>query len=304
MKMTAENKRPLFPARCVACAFILCFFVAAFPAFPQTDSASINKKRLNTFLIASGVGYGAGLVTLNHVWYRNTDRQSFRFFNDNAEWKQMDKAGHVFTSYHVSHVTSRMLRSSGVAEGKADLYGALSGFLLTVPIEIFDGFSDGYGASAGDVVADAVGPAIFLAQRLAWDEVRIHPKFSFQRTDYAPLRPALLGDDLLSEVVKDYNGQTYWLSLDIDKFTPFPKWLNLAIGYGAGEMIYARDSENEVRGFRPHRQYYLAVDFDLSGVKTRSKVVKTLLYVVNMVHLPAPALEFSSKRTKFHSFYF
>jgi hypothetical protein len=284
--------------------FILCLFLSGFPTFSQTDSTRLNKKKLNTFLVASAVGYSAGLVTLNHVWYKNTERQSFRFFDDNAEWKQVDKAGHVFASYYLSDVTSRMLKRCGVADRKADVYGSLSGFLLTLPIEVFDGFSDRYGASPGDVVADALGPAIFLGQQLIWREIRIHPKFSFHRTDYAPLRPSLLGDDLPSEVVKDYNGQSYWLSLDIDKFTRFPKWLNIAVGYGAEEMIYARDTDNVVQGLQPHRQYYLALDFDLSGVKTRSKFVKTVLYVLNTVRLPAPALEFSREGTKFHAFYF
>lgn len=286
------------------CFFIFCLLLSGFPGLSQTDSVAIDKKKLKTFVLSSAVGYSAGLITLNHLWYKNTEHQSFRFFNDNFEWKQVDKAGHIFASYYLSDVTSRLLKGCGVARMKANVYGALSGFLLALPIEVFDGFSDGYGASPGDVVADAIGPAIFLGQQLMWREIRVHPKFSFHRTDYAPLRPSLLGDNLLSEIVKDYNGQTYWLSFDADRFIRFPKWLNLAVGYGAEEMIYSRDTENLVRGFRPHRQYYLAVDFDLSAIKTRSKLVKSLLYLVNTVRLPAPALEFSRGGTKFHAFYF
>jgi hypothetical protein len=297
----AGNKWVLFPGTCL---FFFCFFFNVHPSFSQTDSTALNKRKLRTFLIASGAGYSAGLITLNHVWYKDTERQSFRFFNDNAEWKQMDKAGHTFSSFYLSDVASRMLKSCGVPGRKADLYGALSGFLLTLPIEVLDGFSDGYGASGGDVVADAVGPAIFLGQQLLWREIRVRPKFSFHRTGYAPLRPSLLGDNLLSEVVKDYNGQTYWLSVDVDKFTPFPKWLNVSVGYGAQGMVYARDTDNIVEGFQPHRQYYLGFDLDLSGIRTRSKVLKTLLYFVSAVRLPAPAVQFSQGKTKFRPFYF
>lgn len=286
--------------------FVLSFLLYSLSAnvVAQRDSASTDAKKLRTLAIVSGAGYTAGLITLNHVWYKDTERQSFRFFNDNAEWKQMDKAGHFFASFHLSMVSSRALESCRVPVRKADLYGAVAGLLLTLPIEVFDGYSDGYGASAGDVVADAAGPLFFLGQKLAWGEVRVHPKFSFQRTGYAQLRPSLLGDNLLSEVVKDYNGQTYWLSFDIDKFMAFPKWLNLAAGYGAHGMIYGRDRENELNGFSPYRQYYLAVDVDLTSIKTRSRVLKTLLYVVNHVRLPAPALEISRRGTKFHPFYF
>jgi uncharacterized protein YfiM (DUF2279 family) len=237
------------------------------------------------------------------VWYEGSERQSFRFFNDNAEWKQLDKAGHFYASWQISDLASRALRSSHLAPRKADLIGALSGWLLTMPIEILDGYSDGYGASAGDLVADAAGPAFFLAQKFAWDEVRIYPKFSFRRTDYPPLRPALLGDNLLSEIIKDYNGQTYWLSFDVDKFTTFPRWLNIAVGYGAHDMVFARDEQNRQQGYDPYRQYYLAVDFDLTAIQSRSKWVKALLHALNMVRLPAPALEFSRGRTKFHPLY-
>ena len=280
-------------------------FISVFPPlYAQGDSSAIDTRKLRTLAIASGVGYTAGLITLNHVWYKDTEKQSFHFFNDNVEWKQVDKAGHFFASFYLSDLSSIGLRSCNVPARKADLYGALSGFILTIPIEILDGYSDGYGASAGDIVADAAGPLFFLGQKLAWQEVRIQPKFSFQRSGYAPLRPSLLGDNLLSETVKDYNGQTYWLSFDMDKFIAFPKWLNFAFGYGAHEMIYARDHQNEAQGLNPYRQYYLALDFDLTSIKTRSSFVKGLIYVINMVRLPAPAFEFSRGGLKFHPFYF
>lgn len=291
----------LKPATMFAMSFLV---LAPHVTHAQYDTTQLDRKKLNKLIIASAVGYTAGLVILNQVWYEDTERQSFQFFNDNAEWKQVDKVGHFFASFHLSDISSRALRSCNVPQKKADLYGALSGFLLTVPIEILDGYSDGYGASAGDIFADAAGSAVYLGQKLLWKEVRIHPKFSFHRTHYAQLRPALLGDDLLSEVVKDYNGQTQWLSFDVDKFTTFPKWLNIAIGYGASDMIYARDSENISYGFSPYRRYYLGVDVDLTSIKTHSKLVKTLIYVVNMVRLPAPAVEFSRRGAKFHPFYF
>jgi uncharacterized protein YfiM (DUF2279 family) len=303
MKM-AVNERMFSNARSCVSLLTIFLILTALSAKAQADSTIVNRRRLNSFIIVSGAGYAAGLVALNHVWYEDTGRQSFRFFNDNAEWKQLDKAGHFFNSFQLSAFTSRMLRNCDMTERKADIAGALSGFLLVLPIEIFDGFSVGYGASLGDVVADAAGPAFFLGQQIAWGEIRIHPKLSFHRTGYAPMRPTLLGDDLLSEIVKDYNGQTYWLSVDMDKFIKFPQWLNFAAGYGAHEMIFARDAQNEAVGYHPFRQYYLAVDIDLSGIKSRSRFVKTLLYVANMLRLPAPALEFSSRGTKFYPFYF
>lgn len=301
--MEQSNTTPSSAIRAAAFSLFILFSLSLLPAKAQSDSTVVDKRKLRTIAVVSGVAYTAGLATLNHVWYKDTGRQSFRFFNDNAEWKQVDKAGHFFASFYLSDLTARALTSCHIAERKADMIGALSGLMLTLPIEIFDGFSDGYGASAGDLVADAAGPALFLAQKFAWREIRIHPKFSFRRTGYPPLRPALLGDNLLSEVVKDYNGQTYWLSFDMDKFITFPRWLNFAVGYGAHDMIYARDGQNREHGYDPYRQYYVALDIDLTSIRSRSKWVKALLYALNTVRLPAPALEFSNGGTKFHPFY-
>ena len=91
----------------------------------------------------------------------------------------------------------------------------------------------------------------------------------------------------------------------MDKFVRFPRWLNLAAGYGAEGMIYARDYQNVEAGFpKPHRQYYFSIDFDLTAIKSRSKLLRTLLFVANIIKLPAPALEISKDGVKFKPLYF
>lgn len=281
--------------------YVLIFFQAT---GQQADSLQVNKKRLTAFTVTAGAAYTGTMIGLSELWYKNSGKQSFRFFNDNAEWKQVDKLGHFYSAFYFSYGTSKALRWSNVQQRKADFIGAATGFLVLAPIEVFDGFSEAYGASSGDLLANAAGSVFFLGQSLLWDEPRIYPKFSFHRTDYAALRPNTLGDNFASEFLKDYNGQTYWLSVDMDKFMKFPKWLNIAVGYGANEMIYARDSQNAAAGYSAYRQYYLALDLDLTGIRTRSKVLKTLFSLVSMLKLPAPTLEFSRKGTKVHALYF
>ena len=285
---------------------LLLFFSPFFALCQQADSVrSVNKNRLRAMAISGTVVYAGTLAGLSHLWYADSESQSFRFFNDNAEWKQVDKVGHFYSAFYFSYATSKALTWSGVQQRKSDLIGSLVGFGVMLPIEILDGFSKDYGASAGDLIANAAGSAFFLGQSRLWNEVRIHPKFSFSRTKYAELRPDLLGNDLASEILKDYNGQTYWLSADMDKFIRFPKWLNIAIGYGADGMIYARDYQNVAAGYaEPFRQYYLSIDFDLTSIKSRSKIINTLLFVANMVKIPAPAIEFSKREIKFHPFFF
>ena len=105
---------------------------------------------------------------------------------------------------------------------------------------------------------------------------RISLKFSFHQTDFPPYRPKLLGDTILAEqILKDYNGQTYWLSCNLSSFmkeeTKFPKWLNLAFGYGGEGMISGRNEfvtlENgNTIWMERYRQYYFSLDIDLSRV--------------------------------------
>jgi len=244
------------------------------------------------------------MVGLSSIWYSQYDKQSFQFFNDWPEWKQMDKFGHLYSAFQLSSIGSRALQWSGVSKKKSDLNGAITSFAIMSSIEVLDGFSAGYGASVTDLAANAVGSGIFLGQNLLWKEVRIYPKYSFHRTSFAEQRPELLGDGLLEEMIKDYNGQTIWLSVDIDKFLKFPKWLNLAVGYGAENMIYANDSQNIDQGLYPYRQLYLSLDFDLTAIKSRSKVVNTLIYFANMIKLPAPTIEFSQGKPKAYLFYY
>jgi hypothetical protein len=270
----------------------------------RSDSLQLNKKRLTRVIAISGTAYAATLVGLSELWYKDSERQSFRFFNDNAEWKQVDKLGHFYGGFYFSYGTSKALTWANVSHRKAALWGAVTGFMVMVPIEIFDGFSDAYGASAGDLIANAAGSGFFLTQSLLWNEIRIRPKFSFHPTDFAHIRPNTLGDGFASEFFKDYNGQTYWLSIDMDKFIKFPKWLNIAVGYGADEMVYARNNQNTAAGYSAYRQYYLSLDLDLTGIRTRSKVLKTFFSLVSLLKLPSPALEFSSKGTRFRALYF
>ncbi len=282
---------------------LLVLAVIATTRAQQQPDSTVNKKRLRTLAIASAVGYTAVMTGLHQVWYKDFARQDFHFFNDIPEWKQVDKAGHFFSSYYFSYGTSRALLWCNVPARQSNLVGAITGFAVLLPIEIFDGYSEAYGASGGDLLANTAGAALFLGQQRLWNEQRIIPRFSFRYTNFPPKRPKVLGDSPISELIKDYNGQTYWLSLDMDKLTTFPRWLNIAVGYGAHEMVYARDAANIIAGFTAYRQFYIGLDPDLSAIRTRSKVVKTLIFIAGMFKLPAPALEFSNGKTRFRALY-
>lgn len=264
---------------------------------------TLSHKRLKPLIIGSTAAYAGSLIALNRLWYADFEKQDFHFFNDNKEWQQIDKAGHFYAAFHLSKAAYRGLRWAGVAEKKSLIWGGIVSAIALTPIEVFDGFSAGYGASAGDLVANTLGGTFFMAQQWLWGEIRVHPKFSFRRTDYARLRPQVLGSTLSEEIIKDYNGQTYWWSVDISGFIPsFPKWLNLAVGYGADGMVFAREGQNAENGYTAVRQFYLTIDPDFSRYRSQSKLVNTFLYVLTMIKLPTPALRYSQGQFGFGIF--
>ncbi|MCX2745817.1 DUF2279 domain-containing protein [Mangrovivirga sp. M17] len=272
----------------------------------ETDTS---KNRVTRFALISAGTYAATMTYLGTTWYKNDEKVSFRWFDDSQEWKQMDKVGHVAGSFFITELMVDGLRNAGLENKKSVIYGAAAATVAMASIEIFDGYSPDYGASATDLLANLVGTGLFVLQSdKSWEEQWVRPKFSFSTSGYAELRPEVLGNGLHEQILKDYNGQTYWLSIQTDNFGDIPGWLsyiNIGIGYGAEDMIYARDNMNIESGFDPYRQFYLAPDIDLSAIRTNKKWLKFVLKLVNYIHLPTPALEINTRgKVIFHPIYF
>lgn len=298
--------------------FLLLFWMVAPIGFSQNTAASFFKpadslqlKRQNAVVISEAVLATGTLIGLNQVWYADYPKSNFHFINDNEEWLQMDKAGHVFSSYHLGRLGSEMLQWSGATKKNQLLYGAGLGFAFLTAVEVLDGYSSEWGASLGDIVANASGTALYVSQELMWKEQRITPKFSFHTTKYASYRPEVLGSAFSEQILKDYNGQTYWLSVNLHSFakdSKIPKWLNVALGYGADGMITG-NIENvtpiSISNPKRFRQFYLSLDVDLTRIKTKSHFLKTVFSVLNTVKIPAPTIEFVHLNDiKYHFIYF
>ena len=274
-------------------------------------SDSLNKKRQNAVFVTGAVLVSGASIGLNQLWYADYPKSDFHFINDNSEWMQMDKVGHLYASYQIGRFGAEALNWSGASKKNQLIYGASLGFVFLTAVEVMDGFSAEWGASVGDVVANATGTALYVSQELIWKEQRITPKFSFHTTPYANYRPDLLGSTMQEQILKDYNGQTYWLSANLYSFSKkskIPKWLNLALGYGAEGMIGENDEENTLilpTKQEKYRQFYLSLDLDLTKINTKSHFLKTIFSVFNAVKIPAPTLEYSPQRGfKFHALYF
>ena len=294
---------------------IILFVLLPLTAFSQskldaflTPSDSLNRPRLNTIVLSEASIGAITLLGLNQLWYADFERSKFHTINDNSAWLQMDKLGHVFTSYQLGKYGSHLLNWSGVGERDQLLYGATLGFTFLTAVEVLDGYSKEWGFSWGDILANGSGTGLYIGQELLWREQRIALKYSFHQTKYAKQRPDKLGETYLEQTLKDYNGQTYWLSANLHSFfkeSKIPKWLNVAVGYGAeGMLTGTKDVDNQVlTSNERYRQYYLSFDLNLSKISTNSKLLRSILDVFNMIKIPFPTLEFNKKGTVFHLFY-
>ena len=280
----------------------------------QPDSARVDTvlaktpdyKLLRKIFAGQSVLYLGSIYGLSKSWYKNPLKK-FRIKDDTYEWLQMDKMGHVYTSYQIARHTAEIYKKTGISKKQMLIYGAISGIIFQTPIEILDGFSPDYGFSPGDMIANITGSVIYLGQIALWDEIRIQPKFSFHFTSLAAVRPELLGSNYSERWLKDYNGQTYWYSASPKSFfknSKWPSWLCISAGYGINNMVRSGKNESIELGYRPYRQYYLSLDIDLTKIKTRSKAIRTICFMANSIKIPAPAIQISKNGIDFKPLYF
>lgn len=275
-----------------------------------------NKKRIRFVTAANIVFYGGTLIGLNAIWYAKYPRSGFHFFNDDAEWLQVDKVGHLYSAYTESRTSMESWRWAGLPRKQRIWIGGLSGVAYQSIIEILDGFSSQYGFSPGDFTANILGSGMFIAQEFAWDDQKIKLKFSFHKKNYGEADLNARANDLFGKTeierfIKDYNAQSYWLSANIQSFFPgtsLPRWLSVAAGYGAEGMFGARsniftDKNGNVidrSDIKRYRQWYLSPDIDFTKIRTNKKGLKVLFFVLSAFKFPAPTLEYSKGNFKGH----
>ena len=229
----------------ISTAFSPKFFSGAFIAFLLSGSCkaqntnffipspTVNNSRLIPLLAGEGAFYATSMVGLDLLWYKNYPHSSFHFFDDNKEWLQMDKFGHCMTAYTISRITAALYQWSGIKPLPAAAYGTSLGMAFQTNIEVFDGFSSQWGFSFGDMIANTTGASLFLSQASGWGDQRIMLKVSFHPSGYDEYNTGELGTNIWQQMLKDYNGQTYWVSVAVAAFLPkgykIPGWACLRL---------------------------------------------------------------------------
>ena len=196
--------------------------------FGSSNSYPYNKNRVKLIAAANVAGYGGIMIGLYATWYKNYPQSKFHTFNDFPEWKQIDKMGHAFSAYAAGKESMELWRWTGISRKERIWIGGMSGAVYQTVIETLDGFSSEWGWSWGDIGANFIGSGLLVSQELAWDEQRIQFKWSFHRKHYNdPTLNArsdkIFGKSNPERFLKDYNGQTYWLSTNLRSFFPHSK---------------------------------------------------------------------------------
>lgn len=288
-----------------------------------TPSDTFNHQR---FYVGVGAGaglYGAFSIGLWQAWYKDAELSKFHTFNDWTEWQQVDKIGHLYTAYNYARWTHQAARWTGMSRKSAAWTSAGVGMLLQTTTEVMDGYADKWGFSWGDMTFNVLGSSFFLSQELAWQEQRITMKVSSNPQTYPDLifhgvghsgtisiedrTKALYGKSFAERFIKDYNAQVNWFSFNIKSFAPqssVPSWLNVAVGYGAGNMVAGHgyewtDKEGLKYAVDPkilprYREFYLSTDIELNRLPIKNKLLRMLVYGVHHIKFPGPALEYNT----------
>jgi len=304
------------------------FSLAAQDFWCKTDSFFMSKNEFDSKRFYSGIGigaviYGSGTYFLYDSWYKGNGVGQFHFFDDRNEWLRMDKIGHVYTAYNQSNIMYNAAKWTGLCDNKSIFFGVTMGMLLQSTVEVLDGFSPKWGFSVSDMGANVLGASMFFAEQKYWGEQKIIFKVSSSKRNYSDVlirsdngigftslsnrANDLFGSSFAQRYLKDYNTQTYWLSMNINSLfgaEKVPSWLNIAVGYSGENMFGGYDNKwKDLNGFNyslgkennRYAQFLLAPDIDFSRIKVNSYFWNTFFKGLNIFKLPTPALEINTR---------
>lgn len=276
-----------------------------------TPSDTLNKQRLGYSAAAISITGATTLTSLYYLWYANYPQSGFQFNNDNRDWLQMDKLGHTMTAYYSGLSMYKTIRWTGMPKEKALWYGGLQGWVFLLAVEIFDGFSDAWGFSTGDLIANTAGAALAIGQEALWDEQKFMMKFSFSGSPYREYNPNVLGANNWQSWLKDYNGQTYWISASPGSlgWEKFPAWLCFSVGHSGmgmltGDPELQRHNPN-FNHYQHERQFLFSLDIDLTKIPIKNRFWRNFVHTLNFIKIPFPTFELQQNgQTQWHWMYF
>ena len=262
---------------------------------PPNTSTRINPMHAS---LMAGVTMATGIylhINQSAAWWDGKGR-SFYFYDDWDDILFADKCGHFLGAYSISYFGREALVYSGFSWDQSILFGTLLGIISQTYVEFKDGYAEKTGFSVSDLGADIAGAAYFYLQHYIPFLQNFSPKWQYAPASMLGVPPQTTTQTFLD----NYNCTTAWLSVHVHNLiwgtqeSVWPKWLNIAFGYGVNGY-YTSDI---------YSRFVIGIDYNLvellpDGPPFWNWFKQTL----NLIKLPAPAVEFSKYGTNFRLLY-
>ena len=247
----------------------------------DTAAGLFSRKATLTYGIAI---HSALAIILEYKWWWHNDYHPFEiedegFLDDYS--LGVDKFGHFYTSYFYFNALQNLMRWGGYDETTKLWVSVSIPALYAISLEIGDGFSH-YEFAPDDLLANALGLGYGILQR----KYRYLDNFIF-KWSYIPTGE--YRGRFNYPITNDYDGHIYWLSFKMHNLLPepvkqyWPKFLNLAVGYGAVNA--------SVGSTMPMKsKYAISLDYNLTELPLEGETWETVKNIFDLLHFPAPGV--------------
>ena len=239
------------------------------------------------------VAYGAAYWLVFEKGWWDDDDSHFHFENDFDYALNLDKLGHFAAGVALGEGFYEGYRWAGATEFQSYLFAGLSAMMTHIAIDVKDGYSPEWGFSIFDVLSGTLGGFLPMAERYIPLFKYVDLKWSYWINSRAYYDQGKHDGKNHTEIfTDDYVNQTFWASFKPYRLLPagarrfYPSWLAIAAGLSIDEGVFIKDYEGT-----PHREVYIALDYDLEAFRPQSRMARTLIKWLNYFKFPAPAVQ-------------
>ena len=236
-------------------------------------------------LIAYGAAYG---FVFEKGWWDDNGGRGFHLENDFDYALNLDKFGHFAAGVVIGEAFYEGYRWAGASEFQSYLFAGFTALATHIAIDIKDGFAPKWGFSIFDVLSGGLGGFLPMAERYVPVFKYIDLKWSYWINSNAYYDHE--HDASGGVFTDDYVNQTFWLSLKPYRMLPeaarkyYPSWLAIAVGLSIDDRVFTKEPH-------PHREVYIALDYDLEAFRPQSRLARTIVKALNYFKLPAPTIQ-------------
>ena len=237
--------------------------------------------------------YGAAYWLVFEKGWWDDENSHFHFENDFDYALNLDKLGHFAAGVALGEGFYEGYRWAGATEFQSYLFAGLSAMMTHIAIDVKDGYSPEWGFSIFDVLSGTLGGFLPMAERYIPLFKYVDLKWSYWINSRAYYDQGKYdGKDHTEIFTDDYVNQTFWASFKPYRLLPagarsfYPSWLAIAVGLSIDEGVFIKNYEGT-----PHREVYIALDYDLEAFRPQSRMARTIIKWLNYFKFPAPAVQ-------------